>query len=337
MNNSTKKTLVIAEAGVNHNGNIDLALEMVDAASEAGADIIKFQTFTAKKLVTSKASLSNYQKGRTSAINQFELLTQLALSEDDHIVLKSHCELKEIEFLSTGFDFDSLDFLHRIGVKRFKIPSGEITNLPYLRKIASFNLPVIISTGMATLGEIEAALELLIANGMKYKDITILHCTTSYPAPLNEVNLRSMITLGRAFDVEYGYSDHTEGIHIPIAAVAMGASVIEKHFTVDPTMEGPDQEASLKIADLHKMIKCIREVDLAMGTYQKTVVSSELENKLKVRKSIVAAQKIIKGEKFTEQNITTKRPGHGLSPMLWDEVLGKEAKSNFEVDEEIRL
>lgn len=337
MYKKTKKTLIIAEAGVNHNGDVNLAMKMISAAAEAGADIIKFQTFSAKNLVTSKASLANYQKGSTSARNQFELLKKLELSKEETLVLKRHCEAKGIEFLSTGFDFESLDFLHSIGMRRFKIPSGEITNLPYLRKISAFNLPVIISTGMATLGEVEQAVEVLIANGVDRGDITILHCTTSYPAPLDEINLRSMITLGSAFDLEFGYSDHTEGIHIPIAAVAMGASIIEKHFTLDVAMEGPDQKASLEIADLFQMVNCIRDVDMAMGKSQKTVVPSESENRLIVRKSIVASSAITKGEIFTEQNITAKRPGYGLSPMMWDEVLGKKAKSNFEIDEEIRL
>ncbi|WHE06690.1 N-acetylneuraminate synthase [Thermoanaerobacterium thermosaccharolyticum] len=327
---------VIAEAGVNHNGSLKLAKLMIDKAKEAGADCIKFQTFVSKDIVTKYASKAKYQKQRTtSSESQLDMLRKLELSFDGFIELKKHCSLRGIEFLSTAFDLASIDFLNSLGILRWKIPSGEITNLPYLIKIAQTNKPIIMSTGMSTLDEIEAAINILRQNGSG--EITLLHCTTEYPAPYKDVNLRAMKTLRERFKVNVGYSDHTKGIEIPIAAVAMGATVIEKHFTLDRNMEGPDHKASLEPDELKAMVQAIRNVESALGDGIKRPTESEIKNIEIARKSIIAKRDIKKGEIFTEENITVKRPGNGISPMKWFEVLGKTAVRDFKEDELIEL
>ena len=332
-----KKTLIIAEAGVNHNGDLSIAKDLIDAAAEAGADIVKFQTFKAANLASKRAPLSEYQKKNSKVIRQLEMLQTLELSADDHTVLANHCKKREIEFLSTAFDMESLEFLSQMELKRFKIPSGEITNLPYIRKIGSFGLPVILSTGMATLGEVEQAIIALDKMGLSRKLVTTLHCTTEYPTPISDVNLTAMITLGSCFRTKYGYSDHTTGTTIPIAAVALGADMVEKHFTLDRTMPGPDHSASLEFKELKEMVNRIRDVELCLGDGIKKIMPSEMGNRVNTRKSIVAAAAIRKGEKFTSENITAKRPGTGMSPMRWDEVIGGAARIDFAVDDEIFL
>lgn len=334
--NSTR-TLIIAEAGVNHNGDLNSALAMIDAAADAGADVVKFQSFHATELATSSAALADYQLVNSKEKNQLDLLKALELSADDHVTLKQRCDKRNVEFLSTAFDLQSLNFIHELGIRRVKIPSGEITNLPYLRELAKFNLPVIMSTGMASLGEIESALEVLLASGLKREEITILHCTTDYPASTFDVNLNAMKTLGKCFGTAYGYSDHTTGVNISIAAVALGASVIEKHFTLDKSLPGPDHSASLSVKELETMVRGIREIEEALGSEQKLVTSEEAKNKAKVRKSLFAAKNISKGEYFSEENIIAKRPATGLSPMCWDTVIGSIAKRDFAIDEPISL
>ena len=327
---------IIAEAGVNHNGSLELAMKLVDAAVAAGVDAVKFQTFKAEKLVGAGAQKAEYQKRSTGTTeSQLEMLKKLELDEDAHHTLMRHCQDKGIEFLSTAFDPDSIEFLQSLGMRKWKIPSGEITNLPYLRKIGSFGRPVILSTGMATLGEAEAALDALIAAGTKRDAITILHCTTEYPAPLDEVNLRAMVTMGQAFGLHYGYSDHTQGIVVPIAASALGASIIEKHFTMDKTMKGPDHKASLEPDELAAMVSGIRAVEMALGDGIKRITVSEALNRPVARKSIVAAARIEKGELFSDENLTTKRPGTGISPMDWDEIIGVQADRSYDPDEAI--
>lgn len=338
--NEGKSVLIIAEAGVNHNGSLEMAKQLVDAAKEAGADLVKFQTFKAHKIVTGTAKMAGYQvrnKGGGSADRQLEMLMRLELSEADHEALIAHCASRGIGFFSTGFDLDSLDYLNSLGLKQFKVPSGEITNKPYLRKLASFGHKLILSTGMANLGDIEAAIDTIEAEGLPRDRITVLHCTTEYPAPINEVNLLAMVTIGKAFGVSVGYSDHTEGIEVPIAAVALGATVLEKHFTLDRSLPGPDHSASLEPAELAAMVRGIRKIEVALGRPQKRRTTSEVANLVAARKSIVAARAIAKGELFSDDNLTAKRPGTGLSPMLWDEVLGRPAPRNFAPDEEIVL
>ena len=334
----TNRTLIIAEAGVNHNGDISLAMQLIDAAAEAGADIVKFQTFSADRQVTRIAEKAEYQKRETgSAESQYEMLRRLELTESMHHQLISHCAERKIEFLSTGFDIESISFLAGLNQEYFKIPSGEITNLPYLRHIGGLNKLVILSTGMATLGEVEQAINALEEAGTSRNQITILHCTTEYPTPMSEVNLRAMLTLQKAFNVAVGYSDHTKGIEISVAAVAMGATVIEKHFTLDRNLPGPDHRASLEPYELRQMISAIRNIENAMGDGIKRPTASEKKNRLVARKSIVACLPISKGETFTAENLTVKRPGTGISPMEWDEVLGKNASRGFAVDELIKL
>lgn len=329
-------TFIIAEAGVNHNGCIELAKQMVNKAKEAGADCIKFQTFVSKNIVSKSASKAEYQKQRTNSDeSQLEMLRKLELSFDEFKELKEYCDFKEIEFLSTAFDFDSIDFLNNLGMRIWKIPSGEITNLPYLIKISKTNKPVILSTGMSTLDEIEDAISILKTNGCK--DIILLHCTTEYPAPYADVNLRAMDTLKQKFNVTVGYSDHTSGIEVAIAAVAIGAKVIEKHFTLDRNMEGPDHKASLEPNELKNMVKSIRNIELAVGNGEKKPTESEKKNKAIARKSIIAKKSIKKGQIFTEDNITVKRPGNGISPMRWFDVIGKSAIRDFEEDELIEV
>jgi N,N'-diacetyllegionaminate synthase len=333
-----KKTLIIAEAGVNHNGDINMARELIDVASESGADIVKFQTFNAKRQVTRLAQKANYQIKTTDSLeSQQEMLSRLELTEQMHHELIAHCNLRRIRFLSTGFDIESINFLMTLGQEFIKIPSGEITNLPYLRHIGQFNKKIILSTGMSTLGDIEAAVDVLENAGTLRSKLAILHCTTEYPTPMHEVNLRAIKTLHSAFGVPIGYSDHTSGIEIAIAAVAMGATIIEKHFTLSRELPGPDHRASLEPAELIAMVGAIRNVEVAMGSGIKRPTESENRNKIIVRKSIVAKQNISKGEIFTLENIATKRPGAGISPMKWDEILGKVAKRNFVVDELIEL
>lgn len=327
-----KKVLIIAEAGVNHNGSVETAKKMIDAASDAGVDVIKFQTFKSESLVTKDANRAGYQEKNTgNSSSQLEMLKKLELSEEDHIVLKSYCAAKHIEFLSTPFDEQSIDFLNELGISLWKIPSGEITNYPYLVKLAKTGKPVIMSTGMSTLNEIQEAIEVLHDNGVA--DIRLLHCNTQYPTPFEDVNLRVIDTLKNEFSVEVGYSDHTLGIEVPVAAVAMGATIIEKHFTLDRNMEGPDHRASLEPAELKKMVDSIRNIEKALGTSEKMPTASETENKSVARKSIVAKCHIKAGDILTEENITTKRPGTGISPMKWNEVIGKTATKNYEEDE----
>lgn len=327
---------VIAEAGVNHNGSVELAKKLIDAAVDAKADAVKFQTFKADKIVSKNAQKAQYQKETTGeGESQYEMIKKLELDESTHKTLIEYCKAKGIMFLSTPFDFDSIELLLRLGMEIFKIPSGEITNLPYLRKIGTLQKKVILSTGMSNLSEIGAALDVLTSCGTKLDNITVLHATTEYPCPMNEVNLRAMNTIKDAFGVKVGYSDHTKGIEVPIAAVAMGASVIEKHFTLDCTMEGPDHKASLEPHELKMMVSAIRNVELALGDSIKQASKSEQKNIHIARRSIVAARDIKKGDILTVENITAKRPGGGISPMRWDEVLGTVAQKDYLQDEPI--
>ncbi|MDP2143574.1 MAG: N-acetylneuraminate synthase [Gallionella sp.] len=328
------KTFVIAEAGVNHNGSLDLAKRLVDVAVEAGADAVKFQTFKADKLVSKTAQKADYQKQTTSAgESQYEMIKKLELDEDAHRTLISYCNEKRIMFLSTPFDHDSIELLNDFGMPIFKIPSGEITNLPYLRHIGRLGKEVILSTGMADLGEVEDALDVLVDQGVPKEKITVLHATTEYPCPIDEVNLRAMQTMRDAFGVKVGYSDHTQGIEVPIAAVAMGASVIEKHFTLDRTMEGPDHKASLEPNELKSMVRAIRNIDQAIGDGIKKASKSEAKNIPISRKSIVAARPIKAGEAFSSDNLAVKRPGAGINPMRWDEIIGQVAQRDYLPDE----
>lgn len=329
-----KRIFIIAEAGVNHNGDINIAKKLIDAAAEAGADAVKFQTFKAEKLVSKSAQKAEYQKHTTDKDeSQFEMIKKLELDRAAHEELIAYCKLKNLMFMSTPFDSESIELLNNFGMTIFKIPSGEITNLPYLRQIGRLGKKVILSTGMADIGEIEDAIDILIESGAAKEGITVLHATTEYPAPIEDVNLKAMITIGKTFDVSYGYSDHTPGIEIPIAAAALGASVIEKHFTLDRNMEGPDHKASLEPDELKSMIRAIRNIEKAFGNGIKKPSASEFKNKDIARKSIVAAAVIKKGEIFTENNITVKRPGNGISPMRWDEVIGTAAQKDYEEEE----
>ncbi len=333
----SKGTLIIAEAGVNHNGDLDMALRLVDAAANAGADLVKFQTFSADRLVVRNAQKAAYQQARTgTGETQYEMLKRLELSASDHASLIKRCAERGIGFFSTGFDAQSVDMLVAMGQTMFKIPSGEITNLPYLRHIGRLGGQVILSTGMATLGEIEAALDALEQAGTPREQMVVLHCTTEYPAPFAEVNLKVMPALGTCLGVEVGYSDHTVGIEVAIAAVALGATVIEKHFTLDRTLPGPDHAASLEPDELAAMVSSIRNIEKALGSSVKRRTPSEAGNVTVARKSIVAACVIRAGEKFTAENLTTKRPGSGISPMRWDEVLGRVAIRDYQQDELIQ-
>ena len=330
-------TLIIAEAGVNHNGSMKLAKKLVDVAAKAGADFVKFQTFKAETLVTQTADKAEYQKGLTSEDEtQFEMIKKLELDKDAHEELIAYCKTKDIQFLSTAFDHDSIELLVEFNMPLFKIPSGEITNLPYLRHIGRMDKPIIISTGMSTLNEVRDALNILLEAGAKKGKITILHCNTEYPTPMEDVNLKAMLTIRDELGMNIGYSDHTLGIEIPIAAVAMGATVIEKHFTLDRTLPGPDHAASLEPDELKEMVKAIRNIEKAMGNGVKKPSPSEIKNMPIARKSIVAKMTIKKGELFTEENLTVKRPGTGISPMRWGTVIGKAATSDYEMDDLIR-
>jgi len=329
-----KPALIIAEAGVNHNGDLDLARRLIDAAAEAGADLVKFQTFNADRLVTTTARKADYQtRNSGGGETQYEMLRHLELSKEAHHELIAHCEARGIGFFSTGFDVESVDFLASLGQDKFKIPSGEITNLPYLRNMARYGREIILSTGMSTLGDIEAALEALEQAGTPRSKITVLHCTTEYPTPMNEVNLRAMQSIGNAFGVRVGYSDHTPGIEVAIAAVALGASVIEKHFTLDRDLPGPDHKASLEPDELKAVVVAIRNIEMALGDGIKRLTPSEIRNRPIVRKSLVSTRTIMAGEVFCQDNLTVKRPGTGISPMLYDSLLGRAATRTYSANE----
>lgn len=330
------KVFVIAEAGVNHNGDIKVAKQLVDAASEAGTDAIKFQTFKAEKLVCKTAKKAEYQLETTNkSETQYDMLKKLELTEWMHNELIEYCNKKKIMFLSTPFDIESIKLLSKLNIQIFKIPSGEITNLPYLREIAQQQKKIILSTGMSNMSEVKEAVEALKNNGSD--DITLLHCNTQYPTPVSDANLLAMVKMHEEIGLPVGYSDHTQGTEIPIAAVALGATVIEKHFTLDKNMEGPDHKASLEPDELRQMVEGIRKVELALGNGIKQISESEKANINIVRKSIVAADGIKRGERFTEVNLTTKRPGNGISPMRWDKVIGTTANRDYEADEIIEI
>lgn len=326
---------IIAEAGVNHNGSFKLACKLVDEAKKAGADCIKFQTFQAKNLVSRNAQKAEYQKDTTGEGTQADLLKRLELTYDEFLALKAYCDKVKICFLSTPFDFESIDFLNTIDMPFWKIPSGEITNYPYLLALARTRKPVVMSTGMCQISEIEAAINILRKNGTR--TIKLLHCNTEYPTPFEDVNLKAMQTIRDVFGLEVGYSDHTKGIEVPIAAVAMGATIIEKHFTLNCNMKGPDHKASLEPCELAAMVSSIRHIEKAIGTGNKIPSYSETKNIAIARKSIVAKVNIKAGDEFTTDNITVKRPGTGISPMRWNEILGTKAIRDFKEDELIEL
>lgn len=330
------KIFIIAEAGVNHNGDIEIAKKLIESASQAGADAVKFQTFRADKLVCRNAEKAEYQlKNTQSDESQFDMLKKLELTEEMHRQLIDECRKRKIQFLSTPFDLDSISLLERMGMQTYKIPSGEITNYPYLREIGRTGKPVILSTGMCELEEVKAAVRVLKENGSS--EITLLHCNTEYPTPMQDVNLRAMQTLRDETGLPAGYSDHTQGIEVPIAAAAMGAVVIEKHFTLDRNMDGPDHKASLEPEELRSMVQAIRNIEIAMGDGIKRPSPSEKKNRDVTRKSIVAKKDIRKGEMFTEENLTAKRPGGGVSPMQWNDVIGLRADRDYEQDEMIAI
>lgn len=330
------KVFVLAEAGVNHNGSIEIAKKLIDAASASGADAVKFQTFKAENVVCRTAKKAAYQLETTDkAETQYDMIKKLELTRQMHEELMEYCSKKEIMFLSTPFDIDSVEMLADLDLPILKIPSGEITNLPYLRKIAGHNKQIILSTGMSSMDEVRAAVKVLKDGGTD--DITLLHCNTQYPTPASDANIMAMVKMRKELGLPVGYSDHTQGIEIPIAAVALGAVVIEKHFTLDKNMEGPDHKASLEPHELEQMVEGIRKIELALGDGIKRASESEKANVDIARKSIVAKRSIEKGEKFTEENLTAKRPGNGISPMRWDEVIGKTADRNYEMDEMIQL
>lgn len=334
-----KHTLIIAEAGVNHNGSLDLAKQLVDKAVDAGVDYIKFQTFKAEKLVTKSAKQAEYQQRNMDSQenSQFQMLKKLELSPEEHQILIEYCNKLGIKFFSTAFDFDSMDYLHSLDLGLWKIPSGEVTNYPFLKRIAKYNEKTILSTGMCEIEDVRAAVNALYNNGLSKENLILLHCNTEYPTPFEDVNLKAMDTLHKEFGVEVGYSDHTRGIEVPIAAVALGATVIEKHFTLDRNMPGPDHKASLEPDELKAMVSAIRNIEKALGSSEKKVSDSERKNIAIARKSIVAATNIKKGEILTEENITVKRPGTGISPMCWEEVLGTTAIRDFQEDESIEI
>ncbi len=333
-----QKTLIIAEAGVNHNGDLSIARQLIDVAADAGADLVKFQTFDADQLVTLEADKAQYQKeGASPQESQYSMLKRLELNREQHEELVLHCKQRGIGFFSTGFDNKSIDYLASLGLKFFKVPSGEITNYPYLMHIGRFGKPIILSTGMSSLGDIERAIEVLESAGTSRKQITVLHCNTEYPTPMKDVNLRAMCSIRDAFGVSVGYSDHTPGIEVAVAAVALGAAVIEKHFTLDKHLPGPDHKASLEPTELKNMVTSIRNIEVALGDGIKRVSDSEQKNIAVARKSIVAARVIKAGETFKEENLTVKRPGTGISPMMWEFVIGRKASRDFQVNEAIEL
>jgi N,N'-diacetyllegionaminate synthase len=332
------KILIIAEAGVNHNGDMSIAKKLIDIAAESGADLVKFQTFRANSVVTKSALKADYQlKHSNSSESHHEMLSRLQLTEEMHQELIKHCGIRKIGFFSTGFDIESIDLLISLGQDQFKIPSGEITNLPLLRHIGQLGKKVILSTGMSDLMEVRDAIEVIVKSGTPKEKITVLHCTSEYPAPMVDVNLRAMISIRDLLDVSIGYSDHTKGIEIAIAAAAMGAAIIEKHFTLDRNLDGPDHQASLDPSELKAMITAIRNIEVAMGDGVKKIAPSELGNRIVARKSIVAKVKINKGDQFTSENLTSKRPGTGISPMLWDVIIGTKSRKNYLADEIIEL
>ena len=333
------EVLIIAEAGVNHNGSMQIAKQLVDKAVEAGVDIIKFQSFKSERLVSKAAKQAKYQQQNIGKKDegQLAMLKKLELSVKDHQELIQYCKKRNIRFWSTAFDMESIEFLHSLNMGLWKIPSGEITNYPYLKKIGSFHEDVILSTGMCELSDIDAVLKVLIEEGVKKEQITVLHCNTEYPTPYQDVNLKAMLEIGEKFGVKIGYSDHTKGIEVPVAAVALGATVIEKHFTLDKNMEGPDHKASLEPDELKAMVSAIRNIEQALGSGHKTITESERKNIEIARKSIVAACPIKKGEILTEENLTVKRPGNGICPMRWNEVVGTTAIKDFDEEEMIVL
>ncbi|MBR3598508.1 MAG: N-acetylneuraminate synthase [Lachnospiraceae bacterium] len=329
------KVLIIAEAGVNHNGSLDMAKQLIDVAASCGVDIVKFQTARLDSLVSKCAAMADYQKNNIGQEKtQKEMLAELLLPFEDFIILADYCKEKGVEFLSTPFDIDSINFLKDM-VNVWKVPSGEITNYPYLREIGKTGKKVILSTGMSTMDEVEAAVKVLKQFGTK--DIILLHCTTEYPAPYDQINLRAMNTMAEHFGLQVGYSDHTEGVEVSLAAVAMGAKVIEKHFTLDKTLPGPDHKASMSPEELKQLVVGIRKIEMALGDGEKRPTEAEEKNKSVVRKSIVAAKDIAKGDLLTEENLTTKRPGSGINPMRWDEVIGTITVRDFEEDEIIEI
>lgn len=336
----TKHTIIIAEAGVNHNGSLDLAKQLVDKAVEADVDYIKFQTFKASKLVTKVAKQAEYQQKNIGkgGDSQYQMLKKLELSPADYDVLITYCAEKGIKFFSTAFDFDSIEYLHSLNLGLWKIPSGEVTNYPFLKRVAAYNEKTILSTGMCDMEDVRAAVEALYRNGLSKENLILLHCNTEYPTPFEDVNLKAMDALRKEFGIAVGYSDHTRGIEVPIAAVALGATVIEKHFTLDRNMEGPDHKASLEPDELKAMVSAIRNIEKAVGgDGTKHISDSERKNIVVARKSIVAARDISIGELLTEDNLTVKRPGTGISPMRWEEVVGTKAIRDFQEDELIEL
>ncbi len=333
-------TIIIAEAGVNHNGSLEMAKQLVDKAVEAGVDYIKFQTFKASKLVTKSAKQAEYQQKNIGkeGDSQYQMLKKLELSPEDHEVLIAYCKERGIKFFSTAFDFDSIEYLHSLNLGLWKVPSGEVTNYPFLKRIAAYNEKTVLSTGMCDMQDVRNAVEALYKNGLSKENLILLHCNTEYPTPFEDVNLKAMDALKKEFGVEIGYSDHTKGIEVPIAAVALGTTVIEKHFTLDRALPGPDHKASLEPDELKAMVSAIRNIEKAVGgDGTKHVSESERKNIAIARKSIVAACDIKAGEIFTEENLTVKRPGSGISPMRWEEVLGQKAKKDFNEDELITL
>lgn len=332
-----KHVYIIAEAGVNHNGDINIACDLVAAAAEAGVDAVKFQTFKAEKLTTKSMTQAEYQRRNmgTETMSQYEMLKRLELSEEDHFLLRDLCRECGLDFLSTAFDLDSLAFLSGLSMPYLKVPSGEIVNIPYLRRVASYNQQTIVSTGMATLGEIETALSVMEDSGLLRSKVTVLHCTSDYPAAIGDVNLRAMLSIGEAFNVAVGYSDHTTGIEVPIAAVALGAAIIEKHFTMNRNLPGPDHKASLEVPELKAMVQSIRNIESAMGDGIKRPSGGELKNRDIARKKIVAMRTIRRGEIFNEANLTVKRSDSGLSASMWDYVIGKPAPKDIREDEGI--
>ncbi len=336
---SIKQVVIIAEAGVNHNGDMDTARKLIEVAANAGADYVKFQTFTAESLATTDAPKAEYQKQAAGSTNesQLEMLRSLELSREQHFELIEHCQKIGIRFVSTGFDTESLDMLFELGIRLFKVPSGELTNLPYLEHMAKFQCPVYLSTGMATLEEVKWAVEALVSAGLAKEKISVLHCTTAYPTPLDQANLRAIVTLHEELGLPVGYSDHTTGLQASLAAVALGATIIEKHFTLSRDQEGPDHRASLEPDELRELVRGIREITTALGTGVKAPQEAELANIPIARKSIVARKPIEAGEAFSAENLTTKRPGTGISPTKWHELMGKTAHRNFNADEMISL
>lgn len=329
-----KRVMIIAEAGVNHNGSLERAFRMIDAAASAGADIIKFQSFKTEKLVTADAPKAAYQQTNTGETgSQFGMLKKLELAEDAHVLLMNYCREKGITFMSTPFDAESAEMLNCLNVEMFKVGSGDLTNLPLLRQLAGYLKPIILSTGMADMDEIGKALEVVTNGGLPKEKITILHANTDYPTPYSDVNLTAMLAIKRKFGVTVGYSDHTDGIEVPIAAVALGAQVIEKHFTLDRNLEGPDHKASLEPAELSAMVRSIRNIEIALGNGKKIPSAGERKNMAAARKSIVAASTIYKGELFTEENLTVKRPGTGICPLRWDQIIGTFATRDYRKDE----